>query len=152
MGLALVFKKGLLRFDSLMMQEHNIFLSWTTVSIIQNLRSISSQRDALQKNSLMRMEIRTKRLASNTDTQLMFSHGLSSNWRFFSPTPVSGLPELLFDEGFWASTSFCMQTHSSYTIAVTDSTAEASNKPSHVTPFESQEFANDLSMIHTTMQ
>jgi hypothetical protein len=29
------------------------------------------------------------------------------------PTPVSGLPELLFGEGFLAYKSFCLQTHSS---------------------------------------
>ncbi len=28
------------------------------------------------------------------------------------PTPVSVLPELLFDEGFWMYKSFCMQAHS----------------------------------------
>jgi hypothetical protein len=28
------------------------------------------------------------------------------------PTPISGLPELLFDEGFWAYTSFCRQVTS----------------------------------------
>jgi hypothetical protein len=38
------------------------------------------------------------------------------------PTPVSGLPELLFDESFHAYMSFCMQAHSSYANAVTDST------------------------------
>jgi hypothetical protein len=51
------------------------------------------------------------------------------------PTPVSGLPELLFVEGFRAYKSFCMQAHSSYSNTVTDSESEASN----VIPFESEE-------------
>jgi len=59
------------------------------------------------------------------------------------PTPVSGLPELLFDEGFRAYKSFCMQCHSSYANAVTDSTAVPTSKPSHVIPFESQEIVDD---------
>ena len=36
-----------------------------------------------------------------------------------------------------------MQAHSSYANSVTDSTAEASSKPSHVIPFESQELVDD---------
>ena len=36
-----------------------------------------------------------------------------------------------------------MQAHSSYANAVTDSTAESSRKPSHIIPFESQEFVDD---------
>jgi hypothetical protein len=36
-----------------------------------------------------------------------------------------------------------MQAHSSYANAVTDSTAESSSKPTHVIPFESQEFVDD---------
>ena len=59
------------------------------------------------------------------------------------PTPVSGLPELLFDKGFRAYKSFCMQCHSSYTNAVRDSTSEISTKPSNVIPFESQGLVND---------
>ncbi len=56
---------------------------------------------------------------------------------------MSGLPELLFDKGFQAYTCFCMQAHSSYTNAVTDSTSEAGSKPSNVIPFESQELVDD---------
>ena len=59
------------------------------------------------------------------------------------PTPVSGLPELLFDKGFRAYKSFCMQCHSSYTNAVTDLTSETSTKPSNVIPFKSQELVDD---------
>jgi hypothetical protein len=57
-------------------------------------------------------------------------------------TLVSGLPELLFGEGFCAYKSLCMQAYSSYANAVTDSTAEAISKPSHIIPFESQDLVD----------
>jgi hypothetical protein len=79
MELVPVFKKGLLRFDSSTTQGHSIFLSWITVSIIQNLWSIFSPQDVSQKIFVMMIKIRTKRLASSLDTQLMFSLGLSDN-------------------------------------------------------------------------
>ncbi len=81
MELALVFKKGLLRFDSSTTREHNIFLSWTTVSIIQNHRSIFSPQDVSQRNFSTLMGIQTKRLASNPDTRLMFLLGLLDSSR-----------------------------------------------------------------------
>jgi len=59
------------------------------------------------------------------------------------PTPVSGLPELLFDEGFRTYKSFCMQCHSSYMNTVTDLTPATSTKPAHVIPFENQELVDD---------
>ncbi len=60
------------------------------------------------------------------------------------PTPVSGLPELLFDEGFNAYKLFCLQVHSSYaTNAVTNSMTGPTNNSSHVIPFESQELLDD---------
>ncbi len=60
------------------------------------------------------------------------------------PTPVSGLPELLFDAGFNAYKSFCSQVHSTYaTNAVANSMTEPTNNSSHVTPSESQELLDD---------
>ncbi len=60
------------------------------------------------------------------------------------PTPVSGLPELLFDEGFCAYKSFCLQAHSSYaTNAVTNSMTEPTSNSSHIIPIQSQELLDD---------
>ncbi len=80
------------------------------------------------------MEIWTKRLALSLDTRLMFLPGLSVNSRRHFPLQCC-LPELLFNEGFQAYKSFCMQAHSSYSNTVTDSASEASN----VILFESEE-------------
>ncbi len=69
------------------------------------------------------------------------THIITWSFRHFKktfPTPVSGLPELLFDAGFWAYTSFCNQTWSSYANAVTDLTFDKSIYP-YIIPFESQE-------------
>jgi hypothetical protein len=76
MGLVLVFKMVLLKFDSLMMQEHSISSFWTTVSIIQILQFIFSLQDVLQRNSLMQMVIWTRKLTSSLDTQRTFLLGL----------------------------------------------------------------------------
>ncbi len=59
------------------------------------------------------------------------------------PTPVSGLPELLFNKGFCAYKSFCMQAHSSYVNTVTNLTSETSKQPSNIIPVESQELSAD---------
>jgi hypothetical protein len=50
------------------------------------------------------------------------------NYKKTFPTPISGLPELLFDEGFQAYKSFCTQI-SSY--AMTSDTTH----PSNIIPF-----------------
>ncbi len=57
-------------------------------------------------------------------------------------TPVSGLPELLFNKGFCKYKSFCMQAHSSYVNTVTSLISETS-KPSNIIPFETQELSTD---------
>jgi hypothetical protein len=72
----LVFKKVLLKFDSLTMRKHSISSFWTTVSIIQIFQLILSLRDILQRNSLMQMAIQTRKLASSLDTQPTFLPGL----------------------------------------------------------------------------
>ncbi len=46
--------------------------------------------------------------------------GSSGNFKKTFPTPLSGLPELLFDKGFQAYKSFCMQV-SSYAMTVAKS-------------------------------
>jgi len=56
---------------------------------------------------------------------------------------VSGLPELLFDEGFQTYKSFCMQCHSSYANAITNSASDANTKSLNVIPFKSQELVED---------
>jgi len=81
MGLVLVFKKGLSRFDSSTMQGHSIFSFWTTVCVTRNRQSIFFPRDISQRNISMPMGIQTKRLASNPDTQLMFLLGLLDSSR-----------------------------------------------------------------------
>ena len=81
MELALVYKKGLSRFASSTMREHNIYLSLITVFIIQNLGPIFFLRDVLLKIFSILMEIRTKRLVLNRDTRHMFSLGLLGNSR-----------------------------------------------------------------------
>ncbi len=58
------------------------------------------------------------------------------------PTLVSGCPELLFNKGFCAYKSFCMQAHSSYVNTVINFTSETS-KPSNIVLFESQELSSD---------
>jgi hypothetical protein len=136
----LVFKKVSLVFDSLTTQAHSIFSSWTTAYNIQPLRWIIFQRDILQRNSLMQMAIQTRRLASNLDNQLMFLPGLSSSSRRL-PIQVSGLPELLFDEGFWMYKSFCMQAWSSCANAITDLTPNEI-RPSNVIPLDSQDLSS----------
>ena len=85
MGLVLVLKKVLLRFDSLTMREHSISLSWITVSIIQNLQLIFSPWDISQRNFSMQMEIRMKRLVSSLESRLMFLPGLSGSSRRHFP-------------------------------------------------------------------
>jgi len=55
------------------------------------------------------------------------------NFKKTFPTPLSGLPELLFDEGFQAYKSFCMQV-SSY--ATTD---EAAKNTSNIIAFDDDE-------------
>jgi hypothetical protein len=62
MGLILVFKKALSRFDLLMTKEHSISLFWATVSIIPTHLSIFFPGDELQRISLMQMEIWMKKL------------------------------------------------------------------------------------------
>jgi hypothetical protein len=57
------------------------------------------------------------------------------------PTLVSGLPELLFDEGFRTYKSFCMQAQSSYANAITDLTPDQI-RPSNVIPYDSQELSS----------
>ncbi len=80
--------------------------------------------------------------------------GIWGLWKTF-PTPISGLPKLLFDEGFWAYTSFCKQV-SSY--ATTDDAPCYSN----IIPFgdnevqpgidgEDNEEINMLFMINETV-
>jgi hypothetical protein len=54
------------------------------------------------------------------------------NFQKTFPTPISGLPELLFDEGFRAYTSFCKQVTS---YATTDDRPRGSN----VIPFDDNE-------------
>ena len=85
MGLVLVLKKVLLRFDSLTTREHSISLSWITVSIIQNLQLIFSPWDISQRNFSMQMEIRMKRLVSSLESRLMFLPGLSGSSRRHFP-------------------------------------------------------------------
>jgi hypothetical protein len=46
------------------------------------------------------------------------------NFKKTFPTPLSGLPELLYDKGFKAHKSFCMQVSSNATI---DEAASNSN-------------------------
>jgi hypothetical protein len=101
----------------------------------------------------------TRRLAGkfldadgNPDEETCIESRYSTNvltWSFGQfkktfPTPVSGLPELLFDEGFCAYKLFCLQTHSSSaTNMVTNSMTEPTSNSSHVIPFESQELLDD---------
>ena len=42
------------------------------------------------------------------DTQLILSHGAAEIQKTF-PTPVSGLPDLIFDEGFNKYKSYCAE-------------------------------------------
>jgi hypothetical protein len=92
----------------------------------------------------MLMKIQTKRPVLNHDTQhvLTWSFGQFKNT---FPTPVSGLPELLFNKGFCAYKLSCLQIHSFYaTNMVTNSMTEPTSNSSHVIPFESQELLDDF--------
>ncbi len=105
MGLVLVFKKALSRFNLSMTQEHSIDSFWKTVSIIPTHLSIFFPRDNLQRNSLMQMEIRMKKLASNLDIQLMCLPGLlgSSRRRF----PLRSL----VTQSFFSTKDFTRTSH-----------------------------------------
>ena len=75
------------------------------------------------------------------------------NFKRTFPTPISGLPELLFDEGFQAYKSFCMEV-SSY--AIQQNTQHVSHKSTFI-PFDEDELLcqspedeEDINMLFMT--
>jgi hypothetical protein len=85
------------------------------------------------------MTIQTRRLASNLNIQHVLTWSFMQFKKTF-PTPVSGLPELLFDEGFRTYKPFCIQAESSYANAITDLTPNEI-RPSNNIPDDSQDLS-----------
>jgi hypothetical protein len=74
------------------------------------------------------------------------------NYKKTFPTPLSGLPELLFNEGYQALKSFCMEV-SSYSTSTLESTNNSNAIPFeddkiHGFTQEDEEDINMLFMIH----
>jgi hypothetical protein len=79
---------------------------------------------------------------------------LYGNFKRTFPTPLSGLPELLFDEGFQAYKSFCMQVSSYTTINEAAHTSNIilfnDNEIKELT-IEDEEDINMLFMVNETV-